>query len=86
MVGIMYHFFLVYGKVYCRLLHVQHLMQWSKNVNWVGVIKVWNICKHGHIGTYIENIEEISMDILTKISMKWKLFKIHENIWKNSKQ
>ena len=28
---------------------------------------------------YIENIGEISVDILTKISMRRKLFKIHKN-------
>ena len=29
---------------------------------------------------YIGNIGKISMDILTKISMEWKLLKIHENV------
>ena len=35
---------------------------------------------------YIGNIGEISMDILTKILVRGKLFKIHGNIWKNSKK
>ena len=35
---------------------------------------------------YIGNIGEISVDILTKISMRRKLFKIHKNAWKNSKK
>ena len=34
---------------------------------------------------YIENIGEILVDILTKILVRQKLFKIHENIWNNSK-
>ena len=29
---------------------------------------------------YIENIGEILVDILTKILVRWKLFKIHENV------
>ena len=34
---------------------------------------------------YIENIEEISMNILTQISMERKLFKIDGNAWKTPK-
>ena len=34
---------------------------------------------------YNGNIGEISMDILIKISIRQKLFKIHENTWRNSK-
>ena len=33
---------------------------------------------------YIDNIREISMDILTKISVGHKLFKIHGNTWKKT--
>ena len=35
---------------------------------------------------FYENIGEILVDILTKISMMQKLFKIHNNAWKNSKK
>ena len=35
---------------------------------------------------YIENIEEILMDILTKISMEEKWFKTHENVYKTLKK
>ena len=35
---------------------------------------------------YIGNIEEISIDILIKISMEEKWFKIHENVYKTFKK
>ena len=35
---------------------------------------------------YIINIGKILVDILTKILMRWKLFKIHVNAWKNFKK
>ena len=34
----------------------------------------------------IRDVEEISVDILTKKSIRQKLFKIHKNIQKNSKK
>ena len=34
---------------------------------------------------YIEDIEEIPMDIFSQISIEWKLFKINRNAWKTSK-
>ena len=57
-----------------------------------------NIGNYGYIGTSIlriyryfdftniENIEKISMNIFSQISVGRKLFKIHRNVWKNSKK
>ena len=38
--------------------------------------KVWNIGKHGYVSVWI--FMDILVDILTKISIKQKLFKIYE--------
>ena len=39
---------------------------------------VWNIGKYEYIGTWI-------LHIYKKISVRQKLFKIHGNVWKKSK-
>ena len=76
-----------------RSLHmwaIQHVLQYLKA--WFEILVNMNISILGFYG-YIENIGKISInigkisvDILTKILVKQKLFKIHGNVWKNIKK
>ena len=69
---------------------IQHVLQYLKA--WFEILVNMNISILGFYG-YIENIGKISInigkisvDILTKILVKQKLFKIHGNVWKNIKK
>ena len=69
-----------------RSLHmwaIQHVLQYLKA--WFEILVNMNISILGFYG-YIENIGKISVDILAKILVKQKLFKIHGNVWKTLKK
>ena len=69
-----------------RVLHMwatQHVLQYLKA--WFEILVNTDISILGFY-EYIGNIGKISVDILTKILVKQKLFKIHENVWKTLKK
>ena len=62
---------------------IQHVLQYLKA--WFEILVNTDISILGFY-EYIGNIGKISVDILTKILVKQKLFKIHENVWKTLKK
>ena len=76
-----------------RVLHmwaIQHVLQYLKA--WFEIlvntdISILGFYEYvGNIGKISVNIGKISVDILAKILVKQKLFKIHGNVWKTLKK